>query len=354
MVRPPRDATPARALRGDPVRTARGSGAAARHPQRPELSSQRHAARPRITSASPRSIVLRRVDVVRLRIASIFSPRQLACRASLRRGPCRRIPSSIEPLHAARAGSRRSAFRGLRLGICPTRSSRRARAGPRASGADAIVTSGGVVGRRGGPHFGRLSPRRAASTSGIPRQAGQAAAVSVSRPRVSDHGGAFRRFLPGTPVSSFVTFLIFVRPLRLPCRGARCRPGSYALRATSTGAPDPRQESCAPASTRRRARPVPAPGLGLLTSTTWADGLVENRRPRRSRRGAKTVRFLPFATAAFEPAASRAMRVTCCTSRRCRGGPGARRCACRTAIKERHDRAGTRLAARPRGVLGRY
>jgi len=102
--------------------------------------------------------------------------------------------------------------------------------------------------------------------------------------------------LPGNPVSSFVTFLIFVRPFLLRMQGL----GSVEPRAVAARAdfdwpePDARREFL-------RVKWNPQGGLDLyptqdsavLTSTAWADGLVDNPAGRAIRKG-DTVRFLPY------------------------------------------------------------
>jgi molybdopterin molybdotransferase len=103
--------------------------------------------------------------------------------------------------------------------------------------------------------------------------------------------------LPGNPVSSFVTFLIFVRPFLLRTQGV----SEVAPRASDARAdfdwndPDPRREFL-------RVKWNPDGGLELyptqdsavLTSTAWADGLVDNPPNHAIRRGDR-VRFLSFA-----------------------------------------------------------
>jgi molybdopterin molybdotransferase len=110
-------------------------------------------------------------------------------------------------------------------------------------------------------------------------------------------GGCAFIGLPGNPVSSFVTFLIFVRPFLLRTQGV----SEVAPRASDARAdfdwsdPDPRREFL-------RAKWNSGGGLDLyptqdsavLTSTAWADGLVDNP-PNRAIRKGDRVRFLPFA-----------------------------------------------------------
>ena len=84
--------------------------------------------------------------------------------------------------------------------------------------------------------------------------------------------------LPGNPVSSFVTFLLLVRPFILKLQGATClSPQSIAVPANfDWPRPDKRREFL-------RVRHNPAGGLdlfanqssGVLTSAVWGDGLVD-------------------------------------------------------------------------------
>jgi molybdopterin molybdotransferase len=111
-------------------------------------------------------------------------------------------------------------------------------------------------------------------------------------------GGARAHFigLPGNPVSSFVTFLVFVRPFILRCQGASdVAPRAYRLRADfDWPKPDARREFL-------RARINAAGGLelyvnqssGVLTSTVWGDGLVDNP-PKQAIAKGDAVRFVPF------------------------------------------------------------
>ena len=102
--------------------------------------------------------------------------------------------------------------------------------------------------------------------------------------------------LPGNPVSSFVTFLMLVRPFILKCQGVtNCQPRTVTLRADfDWGRPDPRREFL-------RARRNDAGGLdlfanqssGVLTSAAWADGLIDNPPGAAIARG-DPVCFLPF------------------------------------------------------------
>ena len=102
--------------------------------------------------------------------------------------------------------------------------------------------------------------------------------------------------LPGNPVSSFVTFVLFVRPFALRCQGVtRLEPHAYSIRADfDWPKPDARREFL-------RVRLNASGGLdlfpnqssGVLTSTVWGDGLVDNPAKQAIKRG-EAVRFLPF------------------------------------------------------------
>ncbi|MCX7212290.1 MAG: molybdopterin molybdotransferase MoeA [Burkholderiales bacterium] len=114
--------------------------------------------------------------------------------------------------------------------------------------------------------------------------------------RRADGGSAHFIGLPGNPVSSFVTFLLFVRPFILRLQGATDRlPRPIAVRADfDWPKPDRRREFL-------RVRFNQAGGLdlfanqgsGVLTSTVWADGLIDNPPLQAIRRG-DLVAFLPM------------------------------------------------------------
>lgn len=162
---------------------------------------------------------------------------------------------------------------------------------------DLIITSGGVsVGEE--DHIkpaveaeGRLNMWQIAVKPGKPLAFG---AVD----RAAGQGSAFFLGLPGNPVSSFITFLLFVRPFLLRLQGVT---GTVEARALPLRAdfdwirPDRRNEFL-------RARINDAGGLdlfpnqgsGVLTSTVWADGLIDNPPGQAIARG-DIVRFIPFA-----------------------------------------------------------
>lgn len=103
--------------------------------------------------------------------------------------------------------------------------------------------------------------------------------------------------LPGNPVSSFVTFLLFARPFILQRQGVADAGGrSTPARADfDLAKPDRRREFL-------RVRVNSAGGLDLfpnqnsavLTSCVWADGIIDNPAGKPIKRG-DLVRYLPFA-----------------------------------------------------------
>lgn len=186
------------------------------------------------------------------------------------------------------------------LGIVPDRlDATRAALAAAAREHDLILTSGGVsVGEE--DHVkpavessGRLSLWQIAMKPGKPLAFG-----AVRRGDESKRGGeAYFIGLPGNPVSSFVTFLLFVRPFLLRLSGATdVAPRAVSLRADFTQAKADRRNEFL------RARINAAGGLDLfanqssavLTSTVWGDGLIDNP-PNHAISAGETVRFLPFA-----------------------------------------------------------
>jgi len=161
---------------------------------------------------------------------------------------------------------------------------------------DLIVTSGGVsVGEE--DHIkpaveaeGRLNLWQIAIKPGKPLAFGE---VKRSEER---GGAAFFIGLPGNPVSSFVTFLLCVRPFILRLQGVvDVAPKRIPMRA----------DFALPKGDRRneflRARINPQGGLdlflnqssGVLTSTVWGDGLIDNP-PGRIIASGDMVNFIPF------------------------------------------------------------
>jgi molybdopterin molybdotransferase len=102
--------------------------------------------------------------------------------------------------------------------------------------------------------------------------------------------------LPGNPVSSFVTFLIFVRPFLLRSQGMLAvEPRSIQARADFDWTePDARREFLRAKWNEQGGLALyPTQDSAVLTSTAWADGLVDNPAGRAVRKG-DLVRFLPY------------------------------------------------------------
>jgi molybdopterin molybdotransferase len=102
--------------------------------------------------------------------------------------------------------------------------------------------------------------------------------------------------LPGNPVSSFATFVLFVRPFLLRLAGVQTvAPRALSLRADFTQSKADRRNEFL------RARINAQGGLDLfpnqssavLTSTVWGDGLIDNP-PNHAISAGETVRFIPF------------------------------------------------------------
>ncbi|WP_354361560.1 gephyrin-like molybdotransferase Glp [Undibacterium sp. GrIS 1.8] len=160
---------------------------------------------------------------------------------------------------------------------------------------DLIITSGGVsVGEE--DHIrpaveaeGRLNMWQIAVKPGKPLAFGEVQS-------------AFFLGLPGNPVSSFVTFLLFVRPFILAMQGVtdiatNIAPQSYRMRADfDWPKPDRRNEFL-------RVKLNQSDGLdlftnqssGVLTSTVWGDGLIDVAAGQAIAKG-DLVRFIPFAS----------------------------------------------------------
>src|SRR6185436_7826094 len=91
--------------------------------------------------------------------------------------------------------------------------------------------------------------------------------------------------LPGNPVSSFVTFLIFVRPFLLKTQGQT----DVAPRAIDARGEFLRVKW----NVQGGLELYPTQDSAVLTSTAWADGLVDNPAQQAIRKGDR-VRFLPY------------------------------------------------------------
>jgi molybdopterin molybdotransferase len=164
-----------------------------------------------------------------------------------------------------------------------------------AAGCDLIVTSGGVsVGEE--DHLrpavqaeGRVDLWQVAIKPGKPLAFGEV--------RRDDASSAWFIGLPGNPVSSFITFLLAVRPLLLRLQGAQpdAPPALSVVADFEWPRPDRRREFL---RVRRNAAGAlelfSNQSSGVLTSTVWGDGLVDNPAGQVIGRG-DAVRYLSFA-----------------------------------------------------------
>ena len=104
--------------------------------------------------------------------------------------------------------------------------------------------------------------------------------------------------LPGNPVSSFVTFLLLVRPFLLTLQGAtRVAPEPIAVRADFDWPRADRRREFLRA--RRNAQGglelSPNQSSGVLTSMVWGDGVIDTPAGQPFKAG-DTVQFIPFAS----------------------------------------------------------
>jgi molybdopterin molybdotransferase len=184
------------------------------------------------------------------------------------------------------------------MGIVPDqRDATRAVLREAAQGHDLILTSGGVsVGEE--DHVkpavdaeGELALWKIAIKPGKPLAFGQVRKVGAGN---TADTAAFIG-LPGNPVSSFVTFLILVRPFILAAQGSTAGPPrGLQMRADFAWKGDPRREFLRCRMNDRGGLELfPNQSSGVLTSCTWADGLVDNPAGQAIAAG-DSVRFLPF------------------------------------------------------------
>lgn len=102
--------------------------------------------------------------------------------------------------------------------------------------------------------------------------------------------------LPGNPVSSFVTFLLFVKPFISALQGkAERSPATYMMRADfDTPKPDKRNEFLRVRVNAQGGLDLfPNQSSGVLTSAAWGDGLVDNPPKHQIQKG-ELVKFIPF------------------------------------------------------------
>jgi molybdopterin molybdotransferase len=182
------------------------------------------------------------------------------------------------------------------LGIVPdSRVATRAAVRTAAAGNDLILTSGGVSVGEEDHVKPAVEAEGALDLWKIAIKPGKPLAFGSVRRKVGADGVAAFIGLPGNPVSSFVTFLMLVRPFILKAQGdSKLKPHARGMQADFACPGDPRREFL-------RARINAEGGLelfanqssGVLTSCTWADGLIDNP-PRHAIERGDTVRFLPF------------------------------------------------------------
>ncbi|HWS74871.1 MAG TPA: gephyrin-like molybdotransferase Glp [Quisquiliibacterium sp.] len=204
------------------------------------------------------------------------------------------------------------------LGIVPdSLEATRAALREAATGHDLVLTSGGVsvgeadhvkpaVQAEGSLDLWQIAikPGKPLAYGRVRRAAGAGAKGAAVRGSAAAEGPAtedqdFAHFigLPGNPVSSFVTFLLLVRPFVLRLQGARdTAPQAFPMRADfDWPRPDKRREFLrVRVNAQGGLELFPNQGSAVLTSTVWADGLVDNPAGQRIARG-DVVRFLPMA-----------------------------------------------------------
>jgi molybdopterin molybdotransferase len=158
---------------------------------------------------------------------------------------------------------------------------------------DLIITSGGVsVGEE--DHIkpaveaeGRIDMWQIAIKPGKPLAFGE-----VNRPG----GSSFFIGLPGNPVSSFVTFMLFVRPFILRLQGVMdVAPKTFSMRADFAWPKADRRNEFLRAQVNANGGLdlFPNQSSAVLTSTVWGDGLVDNP-PGQTIAPGDIVKFIPF------------------------------------------------------------
>ena len=162
---------------------------------------------------------------------------------------------------------------------------------------DLIITSGGVsVGEE--DHIkpavsaeGRLDLWQIAIKPGKPLAFG-----AVRKSDQEKDGEAWFIGLPGNPVSSFVTFLLFVRPFILKLQGREALPAqSYQMRADFDWLKADRRNEFLRVKINMQGGLdlFPNQSSGVLTSASWGDGLVDCPPGHAFKKG-DLVKYLPF------------------------------------------------------------
>jgi molybdopterin molybdotransferase len=201
---------------------------------------------------------------------AIYNSNRFVLRGLLERLGCEVIDLGIVPdsLDATRAALREAALR-----------------------ADLIITSGGMsVGEED-----HIKPALQAEGSLAMWQM----AIKPGKPLAYGKVGAQCHFigLPGNPVSAFVTFLLLARPFILKLQGRNDWQMVPRIMRADFDWPraDKRREFLRAKRNKDSGLDLfPNQGSGVLTSTVWADGLVDNPAGHSIARG-DMVRFLPFA-----------------------------------------------------------
>ena len=184
------------------------------------------------------------------------------------------------------------------LGIVPDRLDATRAALRQASQAhDLIITSGGVsVGEE--DHIkpavsaeGRLDLWQIAIKPGKPLAFG-----AVRKSDQPNDGEAWFIGLPGNPVSSFVTFLLFVRPFILKLQGREAKQTqSYLMRADFDWLKADRRNEFLRVKINSQGGLdlYPNQSSGVLTSASWGDGLVDCA-PNQPIKVGDLVKYIPF------------------------------------------------------------
>jgi molybdopterin molybdotransferase len=186
------------------------------------------------------------------------------------------------------------------LGIVPDRlDATRAALRQASQDHDLIITSGGVsVGEE--DHIkpavtaeGRLDLWQIAIKPGKPLAFG-----AVRKSDQANDGEAWFIGLPGNPVSSFVTFLLFVRPFILKLQGREAnQTQSYLMRADFDWLKADRRNEFLRVKLNNNGGLdlFPNQSSGVLTSASWGDGLVDCP-PSQPIKVGDLVKYIPFDT----------------------------------------------------------
>jgi molybdopterin molybdotransferase len=184
------------------------------------------------------------------------------------------------------------------LGIVPDRlDATRAALRQASQNHDLIITSGGVsVGEE--DHIkpavnaeGRLDLWQIAIKPGKPLAFG-----AVRKSDQPNDGEAWFVGLPGNPVSSFVTFLLFVRPFILKLQGREAKKTqSYLMRADFDWLKADRRNEFLRVKLNNNGGLdlFPNQSSGVLTSASWGDGLVDCP-PNQPIKAGDLVKYIPF------------------------------------------------------------